>query len=676
MASFNSLMNKKVLDNQIGLNGADEDYPADFANKISESKVDKSSVMTMFDLCLYYLEGRQYLVYDRNLTRFTQSKSQRGRNRVVINLILNLWRSVVSRLATSYPSIAVLPASPNYDDIIKAQASELALRYYWSQENIKLVIQNAVEWLVSTGNCGIQTYYDPDKKKVCSKAISPYDLFFEKGATSLEESDWVVIRSFVKKSTLIAQYPDKKKEIQELSTTTGDYTTTKEGETASYSVPPNRCEVYEAYWKDGRYAIMTNNFYLFKGEYPEGCFPVQHIRYTEIPNRLWGVGLIQPLVDLQNSYNKFRNQILDNVELMSNPKWLIPKTAGVSAQAITNAAGEKVYYNPAGGKPEQVAGEPIPAYVLDNIQRVQAEMMDVSGIHSVSVGKRAVGIVSGKGIEALQQGDASQLQLTQQSIEQAVKKMAECVLVFMKTYYTEPTFMRMLDNSGGAVFREIKDEDIVDFPEVFIEANSLFRSELPDRDAKVLEMLQLGLIDPPTALKELSFRTGGMSSMIDKMASTSEAKKLIDAIKQGAQVEIFNTDDTETFSKVFQEYIKSDEFLTLPMPTQDYITDVFNSMATFGQPPEALAKLQRNKIFPKEVEGRGQYNDVLAGMNSPDAQLQSILNFGKQEVASQEDRALSDLVKATLPKPEVAGADGISNYGRAGVNPRMGGVGG
>lgn len=670
-----NLMAKKVLDNELGLDGGDENYPKDFAKRIDESKVDKSGTGTMFDLCLYYLEGRQYLVYDRNLTRFTQAKSQRGRNRVVINLVLNLWRSVVARLATSYPNVAVIPASPNYDDIIKAQASEAALHYYWSQEDIKQVLQDAIEWLVSTGNAGIQTYYDPDKKRVCSKAVSPYDLFFEKGSTSLDESDWVVVRSFVKKSTLLSAYPEKKKQIQDLATSSGDYTTTKDGETSSYSVPPNRVEVFEAYWKDGKYAVLTNDFYLFKGEYPEGAFPVQHIRYTEIPNRLWGVGLIQPLIDLQNSYNKFRNQILDNVELMSNPKWLIPKTAGVSAQAITNTAGEKVYYNPAGGKPEQVAGEPIPAYVLDNIQRVQAEMMDVSGIHSVSVGKRAVGIVSGKGIEALQQGDASQLQLTQQSIEHAVKKMAECVLLMMKTYYTEPVFMRMLDTSGGAVFREIKDEDLVDFPEVFIEANSLFRSELPDRDAKVLEMLQLGLIDPPTALKELSFKTGGMTAIMDKMAATSEAKGLIEAIKKGAQVEIYNTDDTETFSKVFSEYIKSDEYLTLPMPTQDYISDVFNAMVAQNQPPEALQKLQRNKVFPVVPEDNNQIDNTLMGMSSTPAQLQTLLGAGQQIVQDQQEPAVKGLVKSITDVPR-ADAEGISNYGRAGVNPRMGGAGG
>ena len=665
---------KKVLDNEIGLEGGDDTYPKDFAKRIDESKVDKSATGTMFDLCLYYLEGRQYLVYDRNLTRFTTAKSQRGRNRVVINLILNLWRSVVARLATSYPNVSVIPATPNYDDISKAEASEIALRYYWSQEDLKKVLQDAIEWLVSTGNAGLHTYYDADKKKVCSKAISPYDLFFEKGATSLEESDWVAIRSFVKKGTLKAAYPEKKKQIDNLSTSSGDYTTTKDGETGSYSVPPNRVEVFDVYWKDGRYAVLTNDFYLFKGEFPEGCFPVQHLRYTEIPNRLWGVGLIQPLIDLQNSYNKFRNQILDNVELMSNPKWLIPKTAGVSAQAITNAAGEKVYYNPAGGKPEQVAGTPIPAYVLDNIQRVQAEMMDVSGIHSVSIGKRAVGVVSGKGIEALQQGDASQLQLTQQSIEQGVKKLAETVLVMMKNYYNEPTFMRMLDNSGGAVFREIKDEDIVDFPEVFIEANSLFRNELPDRDAKVLEMLQLGLIDPATALKEISFKTGGMSQMINKMGSVAEAKQLIEAIKKGAQIEIYNTDDTKTFGEVFQDYIRGDEFQTLPMPIQDYIGDVFNAMAAWGQPPEALQKLQRNKIFPVVPESGQQTGQVLTALSSQPAQLQTLQGVAQQEAKGtqyQANQAIGKLI-TDVPKAD----DGISNYGKAGVNPRMGGVGG
>ena len=309
-----------------------------------------------------------------------------------------------------------------------------------------------------------------------------------------------------------------------------------------------------------------------------------------------------------------------------------------------------------------------------DLQRVQAEMMDVSGIHSVSIGKRAVGVVSGKGIEALQQGDASQLQLTQQSIEQGVKKLAETVLVMMKNYYNEPTFMRMLDNSGGAVFREIKDEDIVDFPEVFIEANSLFRNELPDRDAKVLEMLQLGLIDPATALKEISFKTGGMTQMINKMGSVAEAKQLIEAIKKGAQIEIYNTDDTKTFGEVFQDYIRGDEFQTLPMPIQDYIGDVFNAMAAWGQPPEALQKLQRNKIFPVVPESGQQTGQVLTALSSQPAQLQTLQGVAQQEAKGtqyQANQAIGKLI-TDVPKAD----DGISNYGKAGVNPRMGGVGG
>jgi len=360
---------------------------------------------------------------------------------------------------------------------------------------------------------------------------------------------------------------------------------------------------------------------------------------------------------------------------MSNPKWLIPKTSGVSPQAITNAAGEKVYYNPAGGEPKQVAGEPIPAYVIDNIQRVQAEMMDVSGIHSVSVGKRAVGIVSGKGIEALQAGDASQLQLTQQSVETAVKKMAETILVLMKNYYNEPTFMRMLDQRGGAVFSEIKDTDIVDFPEVFIEANSLFRDELPDRDAKVVELLQLGLISPEEALKEISFKTGGMTSVLDKMAATNEAKKLIEAIAIGAEIEIYSTDDLDAFSKVFSDFIKSNDFQKLPPEKQDYISDVFNSISSYGKPPEALQQAKRNKVFPPEIPNEDAAATLLGGMNSQSGQLQLLQGVGERRQEQEIDPALQDLVRATeAPR---ADAEGISAYGRKGINPKVsGGIGG
>jgi hypothetical protein len=158
---------------------------------------------------------------------------------------------------------------------------------------------------------------------------------------------------------------------------------------------------------------------------------------------------------------------------MSNPKWLIPKTAGVNPNSITNRPGEKVFYNQAGGTPTQVGAAPLPSHIFDNITRLQSEMMDVSGIHSTTLGKRAV---------ALQTGDRSQLQITMQNIEEAVKNLAECIIMLMKEHYNEPRMVRMMDGLGKLIFKELQNTDIVNNPEVFIEAGSLFRNEALDKN--------------------------------------------------------------------------------------------------------------------------------------------------------------------------------------------------
>jgi len=58
------------------------------------------------------------------------------------------------------------------------------------------------------------------------------------------------------------------------------------------------------------------------------------------------------------------------------------------------------------------------------------------------------------------------------------------------------------------------------------------------------------------------------------------------------------------------------------------------------------------------------------------AQLQTLAGTGQQLNQEAQEPAYKALAKTITEAGERAGADGISNYGRAGVNPRMGGVGG
>ena len=593
----------------------ENEYPRNIDKLLKESKDDKSIITRGWDLSLLFLEGRQWINWDKNLREYTTLKSPQSKVRVTVNLVLNIYRNFLSRLAVTYPGVVALPASPSSEDITKAKSAEIALEYFWNQNDIKKKMSTTAEWLLTTGCVGLHEYYDPAKDLVNMQVISPYDLFFESGTTDPDESEWIAMRSYMLRSTLMDMYPEHHDAIKHMP---GSYEDEDSyGDNTPSRGLKNRIEIFETYWRDGRHAITMGSKYLFKSDNPLDEIPIQFIRYTEVPRQLWGMGVISPLIDLQWLYNKGRSQIIENVDLMSNPKWLIPKTCGVSPQSINNRSGEKVYYNAAGGKPEQLAAAPIPSYVIENVSRLQSEMMDIAGIHSTSLGKRAVGISSGKAIEALGQQDMSQLQITQLNIEHAVQKMAGCVLKLMKHYYKGKKFMRMMDQTGAVIFHELSNTDLQDEPEIFIQTGSLFRNEAQDRDAKVLELTQLGLLDPKDALKELSFRTG-KSFVAKKIANMAHAQEMLEAVLDGHHIEIFASDDVDAFKDIFGDYMRTDDYYDQDDEVQEYVRDIHLSLVTAGMPMEAFVQQEQNyKVFPRKPATTGPTNQQAAPIIAP-----------------------------------------------------------
>jgi len=623
---------------------------------LEESLEDKRLDQRLWDASLMFLEGRQWLNYDKRVDQYVAaSVSTSVGYKVTVNLLLNVYRNVLARLALAYPSVVVLPASPMYDDIIKAQSSETALKYFWQSQRVKDTLTQGIEWLLTTGTVALHTYYDPTDKNCKLSVAGAYDIFFEKGVRSPDESRWVAIRTYHTRSSLKEAYPDKAEIIDSTVGISSDDSTSGATPLDHPGSVADRIEIYEIYWRDGRHVISTGSQYLYTEEYPVDCFPIQIIRFTSIPRRCWGLSLLAPLLDLQLLYNKARSQLSHNIDLMGSPKWLVPKTSGISTGAITNRPGEKIYYNPAGGAPQQIAPAPIPSYVIDNMARIQSEMGDVAGLHSVSLGKRAVGVTSGKAMETLSAYDTSQLQGTQLAIESAVAVMAKCVLQIMQKYYTEEKMMRMLDEIGRVTFHALKGTDLSDSPEVFIEAGSLFRDEAQDRDAKVLELLQLGLLPPEQALDELSFRTGN-SFVSERVRGLAHARDMLEAAKRGGEIELFRSDDLAAFAEVFNEYIQGSEFYTLADEDQDYIRDILVAINAANAPDDQyIQMLQTQQVFPRPVppqqDAAGLLN-MVGAMNTGSGQTQQMEEMAakQQQVGSigSAERMLTNRAEALL----------------------------
>jgi hypothetical protein len=601
---------------------------SELKTRLSAFGDDRRRYVRMWDMCLLFLQGRQNIVYDRMADDFR--KARVDGSSVTINLMINIYRNLKSRLSVAYPSTTVLPSSPSAEDVVKAKSSEAALQYYWAAQNMGDKFQDCIGWLLTTGNVGLHTKYNG--KDVVTEVITPYNMFFEPGTVDPKDSNWIAYSREVNRKDLEKAYP-KHLELIKKSASASNIADDPSSRTM-FGLGPSktlrdRLTIYEVYFKNGERRVLLDSTYLFEGKWKGKIPPLQYIRYTAIPGRLWGLGALEPLIDIQLQYNKSRSQVIDNAELIGNPKWLVPKTAGIGPNAITSRKGEKIYYNPSGGAPTAVTPPSLPGFVLQNTSQLASEMLDVAGVHATTLGKRAIGVTSGKAIEALSGRDMTQLQDAMNNLAHACSNSAVVILSLMKAHYTEPKMVRMMDSLGDVVFRYLKSTDLVEDPEVFIEAGSLFRNEKQDRDEKILEMLQLQLIDKETALRELKFGTGN-SFVSKKLQAIAHANDLLMAAASGAAIEIFPTDDLTAFSEVFGDFIQSAEYYNLPEDRQQYIRDVYISVASFGSEHEQMTKqhLQRT-VFPPQAERPAEAMDLEVSLESPVAALQAEAEFDR-----------------------------------------------
>jgi len=626
--------------------------PGRIARHVSESDDTKITDKRRWALSLLYLEGRQHIRWDTTSERYL---AEAGRTRqVTINHLLLIYRNIASRFIVNYPGTSSIPASPSTEDLIKAQMTNLVVRNHWLNVRLPYIVQKMTGLLLTCGLSGIHTYWDPGKKCAVSEAVDPFNLFAESGCEDWDESDLITIRRYSTKAALKKTWP-KHKDVIDACVEVDPTDKRMFGRPYStMSGSLKRVEWFETYWRDGTHAMTTKNAVLWKGKSPieatanRGNIPIRIVGYTPMPLRLWPLSLIYPLIEPQWLYNRTRAQIEGNVELMGNPKMLIPKNAGIPSSSFTNRPGEKIYYNGAAREPKQLQAAPLPGYVVESVARLLSEMHDIAGVHSVSLGKRSVGVHSGEAIRALGARDSSQLQLTQEGIIKAVEEAGNDAVILTRENMDESMMVRMMDTMGSVMYRELQKTHLQQTPEVYIEAGSMFRDEIQDRDQKTLDMLQAQMITPQEALRRLETHETS-TQFVKYAAQMSHAHDVLKAIaygKPGTTVEVFESDDLAAFVEVFNEFLRSDDFYKLAEDRQDYVRDVFAALITRGDPEKAARMQVDQLVWP--VAPMGGPQQMAAAAVAPQSRL------GEQQTAEAVAQMAGE-------RQEAAGAASLLN---------------
>ena len=341
---------------------------------------------------------------------------------------------------------------------------------------------------------------------------------------------------------------------------------------------------------------------ILKDEYPENGkmydFPMVDYKPESMPGHLYPIPMAANWLDLLKTINRMYNSAEEYAKVVAKGRWIKKKGNKIS-RATDQRHGQMLEYT--GAPPEPMAIPPLPNTVTEIMDRADSMLRDITGIHNEAMGKQSSAGMAAKAIMALQAASELNVSEPTDNLKTALKSLAMKVMDFASKHINSKLAISYVDErkkgmkgektrgmyvkgkrgvgSEDEVYQSTEDmveeeyspdEDPImekiNIPDSLKDKlprptrkvpmeKEVFTLEVPDevrveivgggafskqaRQAELLELFQVGAIDPQTYFEE----RGGFSNVqeiverINKMKEEQADKKAAQGAEQLAQIE-------------------------------------------------------------------------------------------------------------------------------------------
>lgn len=509
----------------------------------------------------FYL-GHHWLEWDESRGRLYRPSAPPWRVRLTSNLLQGVVRKIVSTIMRQKPTWSVMPATGDQDDVVTARIAEKVLKYYWGGPlGCDAKFNDVLNWMSTTGLGCWRLHWDPTKASEISldadevedvnlkgrlsqlsetgqriglgeavvEVKSPFQIDPDPNAKSFDEIQWIMETTMRPLSWLRERYPETAKDLQpedhdhlnffesRIQDFAGPNSATFTGgrhSLAGVRGQRDMINVHEVWglpfgkWRRGVYAVVAGdkvhdvrkNQFRANGEV---ALPYSFFEEIKVPGRLWPTCALEQGISVQAEYNRGRSQVIENRNMMSRPKWLVPKGANLGDYALTSEPGEVIEHT-FGHAPVAWVPPPLPPYVLRTLELARADLQDVTQIHDVTQGKQPGSVRSGRAINSLQEQDLSILVPTIQGVENQLIRFGSMTLELLSRKITEPrllkitgtnAFYEVVQFEGSQLLGKNRDKPGVNYFDVRVSLGSQLPLTPDGRRQFIAELVQAGILD-------------------------------------------------------------------------------------------------------------------------------------------------------------------------------------
>lgn len=609
----------------------------------------------------------------------------------VANHILRLVSGDIARLGSARTDWSVIPNTPDQEDQDGAKVAQHLLDYAWEylklqhkrmEINLLLDIMGTAflytGWDKTQGDTA-KFYYDPwtsepmapgqsspEQKQLLEQlgtfdertqgdwdceVIMPFDVFTPIGFKEMDRMPWLLIRRRMSIDEIWDRYGDSAGEVEPDQSRYRDNIqygrrlstlTTRPGSSliGGSSIEDDSSTVDEMWYApsrrcpDGIYIAMSQNVLLEKGPHPfkshnvDIRFPVVDYHNMRVPGRFHSMGTVEHLLGPQTEYNRARQQMIQQRDILSVPQWLAP-IGCIAKGAVRNEAGDIWEYNPRVGKPELVSPPPMGEAQLVTGQHAVNDMQMIASQSEATLGQNPTGVRSGNALQALQEKDSMSIGPAVTSSEGSWQIAGTNYLKLAHAFMELPRAIQIYGEARQADVRYFKGRDMNGNTGVWIKPGSMTPKSKAATAELMLSMAGAGMLNPADPReKRLMMETMDIGG-IDRLFALQDAarrrarieNRMFSKPESGphfAFPDVTQWDDHQAHFEEHLAFLYTDEYERLdPMLKLIFQAHLNKHIAAVAQAMEAQAVLAQGQ---GEQQGSGSPEAKPLGKPSPPRQ--------------------------------------------------------
>lgn len=432
------------------------------------------------NLLFYIGDRKRYGMPKATMFRSVENLIKNYQPKFIINHLYEITEGLVSKMTRIKPSIDILPANDEFQDVNAAKASKFLIKHIWEENKLNELLINSHRNKFIFGESFIFITWNRDKgdlhplyvqaqekgKKLqvlddkgnsirdISAPVRVGDVDFElelpfrvllEDVENEKELSYCFRISYRKLEELEVDYPDKK---GELKADINDYEYIGSEDLVGRS-GDNYVTVYEffhkptKYLKEGAHIVFTASCILDEADkYPYSHEELPFVRMTDIdvPGRLHGESFFSQVKSLQNMYDNLSSQIMRNQATFSAPALLIPQGA-INPEQVTNDVKYLIWKGAV--PPSYLKVEPTPREVFEFRDRIRQEMDELSKLSGMTRGEPPKGVTAAVAMQFLNEQEMVRETSAITKHNESVRAIAKMALAVAGDYY-EPEDGRLL----------------------------------------------------------------------------------------------------------------------------------------------------------------------------------------------------------------------------------------